>query len=81
MGIKDLGCRVYGVGFAAMVEIAPGRLLRPWEVIRRPGTGASSPRDQHGLGFTWTPKVCKIMALMAIIKGFELSFYILLGFR
>ena len=30
---------------------------------------------------TWTPKVCKIMALMAVIMGLGLLFYILLGFR
>ena len=30
---------------------------------------------------TWTPKVCKIMAFMAIIWGLGLLFYILLGFR
>ena len=38
----------------------------------------------EGLGFmvlTWTPKVCKIMAFMAIIMGLGLLFYILLGFR
>ena len=34
-----------------------------------------------GSGFTWTPKVCKIMALMAVIMGLGLLFYILLGFR
>ena len=31
--------------------------------------------------FTWTPKVCKVMAFMAIIRGLGLLFYILLGFR
>ena len=31
--------------------------------------------------FTWTPKGCKIMALMAVIMGFGLLSYILLGFR
>ena len=31
--------------------------------------------------YTWTPKVCKIMVLMAIILGVGLLFYILLGFR
>ena len=31
--------------------------------------------------YTWTPKVCKIMAFMAIIRGLGLLFYILLGFR
>ena len=30
---------------------------------------------------TWTPKVCKIMAFMAILMGLGLLFYILLGFR
>ena len=33
------------------------------------------------LSYTWTPKVCKIMALMAIIMGLGLLFYILWGFR
>ena len=32
-------------------------------------------------GDTWTPKVCKIMAFMAIIRDLGLLFYILLGFR
>ena len=30
---------------------------------------------------TWTPKICKIMAFMAMIRGSGLLFYILLGFR
>ena len=30
---------------------------------------------------TWTPKVCKIMAPRAILKGLGLLFYILLGFN
>ena len=30
---------------------------------------------------TWTPKVCKITAFMAVIMGLGLLFYILLGFR
>ena len=29
---------------------------------------------------TWTPKVCKLMALMAAIMGLGLLFYILFGF-
>ena len=33
------------------------------------------------VGFTWTPKVCKIMAFMAVSMGLRPSFYILLGFR
>ena len=31
--------------------------------------------------YTWPPKVCKIIALMAVILGLGLLFYILLGFR
>ena len=36
-----------------------------------------------GVGFkvTWTPKVCKIMALRAILRGLGLLFYMSLGFR
>ena len=30
---------------------------------------------------SWTPKVCKIMAFMATIRGSGLLFYMLLGFR
>ena len=33
------------------------------------------------MGITWTPKVCKIIAFMAITMGLGLLFYILLGFR
>ena len=33
------------------------------------------------VGTSWTPKVCKIMALMAMIMGLGLLFYTLLGFR
>ena len=35
----------------------------------------------YKLGTTWTPKVDKIMAFMAIIMGLGLLFYILLGSR
>ena len=30
---------------------------------------------------TWTPRVCKIVAFMAVITGLGPLFYILLGFR
>ena len=33
------------------------------------------------LRVSWTPKVCKIMALKAILRGLGLLFYIPLGFR
>ena len=29
--------------------------------------------------FTWTPKVCRIMAFMAVFNGFGLLFYLLVG--
>ena len=34
-----------------------------------------------GVGFTWAPTVCKIMAFRAVTMGLGLLFYILLGFR
>ena len=34
-----------------------------------------------GFGYTWAPKVCKIIAFMAIIRGSGLWFYIFLGLR
>ena len=37
--------------------------------------------QKKGAGVTWTPKVCRIIAFGAVFRGFELSFYILLGFR
>ena len=46
-----------------------------------PRRSSSSISCQVNIGFTWTPKVCKIMAFMAVILGFGLFFYILLGFR
>ena len=33
------------------------------------------------LGITWTPKVCEIMALLVVIMGLGLLFYMLWGFR
>ena len=33
------------------------------------------------MGTSWTPKVCKLMAFMAVILGLGLLFCILLGFR
>ena len=35
--------------------------------------------DNIGDCYTWTSKVCKIMAFMAVIMGLGLLFYILLG--
>ena len=42
-------------------------------------SGGHSSQKSSDVG-TWTPKVCKIMALMAIIMGLGLLVYILLGF-
>ena len=50
-------------------------------------TGHAAIRARSGAAFfifggqTWTPKVCKIMAFMAVIGGLGPLFYILLGFR
>ena len=44
-----------------------GDLLRSWELAA------------WDVGSSWTPKVCKIMAFMAIIMGLGPLFYILLG--
>ena len=43
----------------------------------------SERREQRSgaFGATWTPKVCKIMAFMAITLGLGLLFYTLLGLR
>ena len=38
-------------------------------------------QQKIGLKATWTLKVCRIMALMAIIVSLGLLYYILLGFR
>ena len=46
--------------------------------FHKPG---SLPRGSHAKYTTWTPKVCEIMALMTVIMGLGLFFYILLGFR
>ena len=49
------------------------------------GTHSAGPYmpEPNGLTFrtTWTPKVCKIIAFVAVILGLGLLFYILLGFR
>ena len=40
-----------------------------------------TPLKRHKDDTTWTSKVCKIMAFMAIIMCLGLLFYVLLGFR
>ena len=42
---------------------------------------SKSKGSKLGFGFTWTPKVCKIMAFIAMFMGLRLLFYLLLGFR
>ena len=46
-----------------------------------PGGVHAGWASQIAIIHTWTPKVSKLMALMAIIMGLGLLFYILLGFR
>ena len=71
-----VGTLVYGAG---ATRLAPTR-----DVLATGGksTGLSLVQGETlspGWISTWTPKVCKIMALMAVIMGFGLLFYILLG--
>ena len=47
----------------------------------RTSSSIVEPDSLIGFGSTWTAKVCKIMAFMAVIMGLRLLFYILLGFR
>ena len=42
---------------------------------------ALNPEVEIDITITWTPKVGKILAFMAIIMGLGPLFYILLGFR
>ena len=42
--------------------------------------GSSGNLSSLGRRIAWTPKVCKIIAFMAMIKGLGLLFCILLGF-
>ena len=46
-------------------------------------TSCSDPKGPtyRNLEYTWTPKVCRIMAFWALFGGFGLLSYILLGFR
>ena len=61
-------------------------------IMNQPGCLGLGPMQSSGLVIlglpdgsqlrsTWTPKMCKIMAFMAVIMGLGLLFYILLGFR
>ena len=56
-------------------EIRPTEPGWLWELNWITGSRA------EGLGFTSTPKVCKIMAFMAVIMGLGLLFCILFEFR
>ena len=66
-----------------MIGVEGRSLLLPGGYCRCQLTGGYSPRRsrKEGLGSTWTPKVCRIMALMAVIMGLGPLLYILLGFR
>ena len=41
----------------------------------------SESKTLDPLNPTWTPKVCKMMAFMAVTMGLGLLFYIFLGYR
>ena len=43
-------------------------------------SGAASSSERC-LGLAWTPKVCNIMAFMAVLMGLGLLLYILWGLR
>ena len=65
-----------GLGFGWLLSALEILMCRTVEVASYPGTFT-----MPAASCTWTPKVCKIMACMAIITGLGLLFYILLGFR
>ena len=49
--------------------------------MSRPSSSAHALHSLKMPVLTWTPKVCKIIALMAVILGLGPLFYILFGFR
>ena len=57
------------------------RLLSQQKHFHRTTLEHILPRLLEKRGSTWPPKVCKIMAFMAVIMGLGPLFYILLGFR
>ena len=50
-------------------------------LMRKRNEGQVPKTRTSALNPTWTPKVCKIMAFVAVIMGLGLLFYILLGLR
>ena len=65
---------VIGEGLEVFLEPSAS-LVSPWPTVSRNWEFLKL----RGLGCTWTPKVCKMMAFIAIIRGLGLLFYILLG--
>ena len=49
--------------------------------LRGPRTKGAANTKKRERFCTWTPKVCKMMAFMAVIISLRLFFYIILGFR
>ena len=77
-GVWEIGFRVLGLGVHGLLHPKNGGTITPNEstalqemVISQVGM----------LRSTWTPKVCKRMALMTVIVGLGLLCYMLLGFR
>ena len=78
LGSLGLGFRVSGLGFTT-VGIYRDYLRDPFlhSLLKTPLRGIAVV----ALRVTWTLKVCKIMAFMAVIMGLGLLCYILLGSR
>ena len=73
----------YTIIYYDILLLSFGWLGGSWalHVVSRGRSSTSSNTSHNEDSNTWTPKVCKIMAFMAVILGLGLLFYILLGFR
>ena len=96
-GFRVLGFMVKGLGHSCAIvpDFPRCKVLRSTENIHRTKQGCTTCETAKqnskalsvllvklwGLGLTWTPKACRIMAFRAVIMGIGLLFYILLGCR
>ena len=78
-----LGFHAWGLKTAIEVpKPSNSKTLSRWAFNVKPRTRTTADLNPKPyLNPTWTPKVCKIMACMAVILGLGLLFHILLGFR
>ena len=71
--------------FVALSAAAPTKAAPHNRAKTTAATSTAKPASRAMMSITientWAPKVCKIMAFMAIIMGLGLLFYIHLGFR